>query len=56
MKLHLPAIARSGATKQSSRFDKLKAPSTLRGWIATARFLLRQGFGGQVAHLAMTEE
>ena len=24
-------------------------------WIAAARFLLRRGYGGQVAHLAMTE-
>jgi hypothetical protein len=32
-------------TKQSSRFDMLKAPSLSRGWIATARF----------AHLAMTD-
>ena len=40
-------IARSpacGTTKQSSHFDRLKAPSQSRGWIATARF----------AHLAMT--
>lgn len=34
-------IARSEETKQSI-------------WIATARFLLRRGFGGHVAHLAMT--
>jgi hypothetical protein len=37
-------IARSGATEQSSRFDKLKAPSPSRDWIVAARF----------AHLAMT--
>ena len=30
--------------KQSSRFDKLEAPSQSRGWIATAH----------LAHLAMT--
>jgi hypothetical protein len=27
-----------GPTKQSSHFDKLKAPSQSRGWIAPARF------------------
>jgi hypothetical protein len=40
----VPVIARSGTTKQSSRFDWLKVPSLSRDWIATARF----------AHLAMT--
>jgi putative membrane protein insertion efficiency factor len=33
-----PVIARSNATKQSSRFDRLKAPSVSRGWIATPGF------------------
>ena len=30
-----PVIARSAATKQSSRFDQLKVPSPSRDWIAT---------------------
>ena len=33
----LTVIARSAATKQSSRFDWLKAPGLVRDWIATAR-------------------
>jgi hypothetical protein len=31
----MPAIARSGATRQSSHFGKLKVPSWSRDWIAT---------------------
>jgi hypothetical protein len=41
----LTVIARSLATKQSSRFDKLMALILPRGWIATVR----------CAHLAMTK-
>jgi hypothetical protein len=36
-----------GETKQSIRNSS---------WIAAARFLLRQGYGGHVAHLAMTRD
>jgi len=32
---HCEESRSGGTTKQSSRFDKLKAPSRSRGWIAT---------------------